>query len=237
MSVEMNIVIALLSVSAHGPVSQESINMEAKVAGSVASKLLQRLQDDGLVNLKGAEYEADSLQRMGLAVRALSLGADLEHVSQLLEWQEFESIAGFALERNGFDVAKNVRFKNSRRRWELDVVACKKPLILCIDCKHWQRALHLSALKKIVEEQMERTEALAEVLPSPSIKVDCHGWTKARLIPVVLSLVEGKFKFYDNVPIVPILKIQDFVNHLPAYADSLKHFEKKNNRTLDDHFN
>jgi hypothetical protein len=92
-------------------------------------------------------------------------------------------------------------------------------------------------LKKIVEKQVERTEALAEVLPSPSIKIDCHGWTKATFIPVVLSLVEGKFKFCDNVPIVPILKIQDFLNQLPAYADSLKHFEKKNTKTLDDHFN
>lgn len=236
MSVEMNIVIALLRMSIHGPVSQESINMEAKVPSSVASKLLQRLQNDGLVNVKDAEYEANSLQRMGLAIRALSLGADLEHISQLLQWQEFESITVVALERNGFDVTKNVRFKNSRRRWELDIVACKKPLVLCIDCKHWQRALRLSVLKKIVEEQVERTEALAEVLPSPVIKVDCTVWTRARFIPAVLSLVESKFKFYDDVPIVPILKIQDFLNQLPAYADSLKHFEKKNFKTLDDQF-
>ncbi len=236
MSVEMNIVIALLKLSTHGPVSQKSINMEAKVASSLASKLLQKLQKDGFVNLRNTEYGADSLQRVSLAVRALSLGADLEHVSQLLQWQEFESMAVVALERNGYDVAKNVRFSNSRRRWELDIVACKKPLVLCIDCKHWQRALHLSALTKIVDEQVERTKALAELLPSPTIKVECKAWTRARFIPAVLSLIESKSRFYDDVPIVPILKLQDFLNQLPAYADSLKHIEKKPVRTLDDRF-
>ena len=236
MSVERNIIIALLRLSAHGSVSQQSINFEAKVTGSIASKLLQRLQSDGLLNVKDEKYEIDSLQRLSLAVRALSLGADLEHVSQLLQWQEFESISVIALERNGYNVAKNVRFKNSKRRWELDVVACKKPLVLCIDCKHWQRALHLSVLKKIVDEQIERTKALAEVLPSPTIKIGCNAWTRTIFVPAVLSLVESKFQFYDDVPVIPILKIQDFLNQLPAYTGSLKHFEKRPIGTLNDLF-
>lgn len=236
MSVEMNVIIALLKLSAHGPVLQQSINMEARATTSFASKLLQRLQSEGLVNFRNARYETDSFQRVALAVRALSVGADLEHVSQLLQWQEFESISVVALERNGYNVAKNVRFRNSRRKWELDIVACKRPLVLCIDCKHWQRSLHLSALRRIVDEQVERTKELAGALPSSTIKIDCNVWTRARFIPAILSLVESKFQFHDDVPVIPILKIQDFLNQVPAYADSLTHFEKKPVRTLDNSF-
>ncbi|MEM3443012.1 MAG: hypothetical protein QXM86_04060, partial [Candidatus Bathyarchaeia archaeon] len=112
-------------------------------------------------------------------------------------------------------------------------VGCKRPLVVCVDCKHWQRSLYPSALRKVVENHVERTFALAEELGNIAHKVGCVGWDSAKLIPTVLSLLVPRSKFFDNVPIVPVLQLQDFLNQLPAYVDSLKHFTKKLSNQFD----
>jgi Holliday junction resolvase-like predicted endonuclease len=162
-----------------------------------------------------------------LAVRAITLGADIENISGFLSWQEFEEIAAIALEKNDYIVAKNVHFKHGGRKWEIDVIGCKKPLVICIDCKHWHHGMSPSALKRIAEAQVERTRALSESLPNICIEIECAKWSKAKFVPAVLALIQGSFKFYDKVPIVPVLQLQDFINQLPAYTESLKYFPKE----------
>jgi Holliday junction resolvase-like predicted endonuclease len=154
------------------------------------------------------------------------IGLDIEHVSAFFSWQEFEDIAALALERNGYVVTKNLRFKHAGRRWEIDVVGCRKPLVLCVDCKHWQRGVKPSALRKIVEAQVERVHALADTLPNVNWKVECVKWNKAKFVPVILSLIPSRSKFYENVPVVPVLQLQDFLIQLPAQVESLKYFVK-----------
>ncbi len=190
-------------------------------------KLLEELQNEDIIRLKQDFIEADSGSRIKLAVKATSLGADVEHVSDLLCWQEFEEIAAIALKNNGYIVAKNVRFKHAGRKWEIDVVGCKKPLVTCIDCKHWHHGMSPSVLKKIVEAQVERTRIIAESLPNISLNIECAKWDKAKFIPAVLALIPSSFKFYDSVPIVPVLQLQDFLSQLPCYTDSLKYFSKE----------
>lgn len=226
MSIERELIIAVLKLTAEGPVSHELINKTAKVPSETAHNLLRKLQNDRLVYLNEAIVEADSAQRVKLAVKAIDLGADLERVSSVLQWQEFENIAAAALERNGYIVTRNLRFRHGGRKWEIDVVGCRKPSVLCIDCKHWQHGIHPSALKKVTREQAERTKALAESLPNPTVRIECATWAGAKFLPVVLSLVTTRFKFLDDVPIVSVLQLQDFLNKLPAYADSLFRIER-----------
>jgi Holliday junction resolvase-like predicted endonuclease len=226
MSVERNLIISLLKLTKEGPVLTESVNRDARIPSATARKLLGKLQNEGLVYLKSESVEVDSSMRLKLAVKAASLGADVEHISNLLCWQEFEEIAAFALKNNGYAVANNVRFKHVARKWEIDVVGCKKPLVICIDCKHWQHAIAPSVLKRIVDLQVERTRALVDSLPNISLKLECTKWSNAKFIPSVLSLMPSSFKFYDKVPVVPIFQLQDFLNQLPAYTESLKFFPK-----------
>ena len=226
MSIERNLIISILKLTRDGPISNKLVNKDAKIPQQIAEKLLRKLQNDRLIYVQKNVIEANSLQRLKLAVHAILLGADIENVSSFLQWQEFENMAAVAFERNSYSVKKNLRFKHNRRRWEIDIVGCKKPIAICVDCKHWHRGLHPSALKKIVEEQVERTFALAESLPSLAGKIECVSWNNVKLVPAVLTLVTGRFKFCDNVPIVAVLQLQDFLSQLPAYADSLKHFTK-----------
>ena len=226
MVIERDLIISLLKLTKDGPVLIECVNQDARIASDIVEKLLQKLQNEGLVYLKDDVVEINSDNRLRLAVRAVSLSADIEHVSGFFSWQEFENIAALALERNGYVVTKNLRFKNAGRRWEIDVVGCRKPLVLCVDCKHWQRGLKASALRKIVEAQVERACALTDALPSPALKVECIKWNKAKIVPMIMSLFPSSFKFYDNVPVVPVLQLQDFLFQLPAYVESLKYFVK-----------
>jgi len=226
LSIERNMIISVLKLTKEGVVSAELVKKDARMPSQIAEKLLRKLQNDGLIYLRKGVVEADSLQRLKLAVYAMQLGADIESISSFLQWKEFEDMAAVAFERNGYRVYKNVRFKCAGRGWEIDIIGCKKPIVVCLDCKHWHHGMYPSALKKIVEEQVERTFALSNSLPSPSIKIECALWDSLKLIPAVLSLVVGKFKFYDEVPIVPVLQLQDFLSQLPAYVSSLKHIAK-----------
>jgi Holliday junction resolvase-like predicted endonuclease len=226
MSVERNLIISLLKMTKQGSVLIESVNKEARIPSTVASELLKKLQNENLIYLKPDRVEVDGSCRLKLAVKAAALGADVEHISDLLCWQEFEEIAAIALKNNGYTVQKNLRFKNGTKRWEIDVVGCKKPLVICIDCKHWQRAISSSALRRIVNLQSQRAKALADSLPSVNSKLDCVKWEKAKFIPAVLSLIPSVYKFYEKVPVVPVLQLQDFICQLPACTEMLKFFPK-----------
>jgi Holliday junction resolvase-like predicted endonuclease len=227
MVIERDLLISLLKLTQDGSILVKDVNQDARIASDIARKLLEKLQNEGLIYLNGDSVETNSANRLRLAVKAVSLGADVEHVSAFLRWREFEDMAALALERNGYVAAKNVRFKHGGRRWEIDVVGCRKPLVLCVDCKHWQRGVKPSALRSIVEAQVERAQALADILPSAALKIKCAKWTKAKFIPMILSLIPSSFKFYDDVPVVPVLQLQDFLTQLPAYVESLKHSEKE----------
>ncbi len=137
-------------------------------------------------------------------------------------------MAGLVLERTGFSVDRNVRFKSEGHRFEIDVVGCREPLFICIDCKHWHRAISSSALLRIVQQQERRTEAFARYLHLERFgRLGLlHSIRKTALfVPAVLSIVEGTSKFCDNVPIVPVLGLRDFLNQLPINVYEIKYFQ------------
>ena len=226
MQVSCEVIISILKISKGEPVSHELVKKEAKVPLETTERLLQTLQRDGLVYLLHGFLQTNNLQRVSLALRALELGADYERVSGFLEWREFESLAAVALEMHGYAVAHNMRFRQGGRRWEMDIVGCRRPLVVCVDCKHWRHGLCPSKLRGVVDEQVKRTMAFSESLPNPTVRFECASWDEARFVPVVISLVPASFKFHEGTPIVPILQLQDFLTQLPMCMDSLKSFDR-----------
>jgi len=227
MDIERELIISILKLTKNGLISTEVVSKDAKTPSTVAKNLLKKLQNDGLIYLQDEVIEVDGLKRLKLAVRSIELGADLERVSGFLDWKEFENIAVIAFERNGYSAKKNLRFKHAGRRWEMDIVGCKKPIVVCVDCKHWHHGMYPSAIRRIVEEQVERTSALAESLSRLAGEIKCTSWSRVKLVPAVISLITARSKFYNRVPIVPVLQLQDFINQLPAYVNTLKHFSKR----------
>jgi Holliday junction resolvase-like predicted endonuclease len=223
-----------LKLTKNGPGLIENVKDDAKIPLAATLKLLEKLQNEELIYLKVNLIEANSSRRLKLAVKAALLGADIEQLSNFLCWQEFEEIVAFALQSNGFSIQNNVRFKHAGRRWEIDVVGSKKPIVVCVDCKHWQRAISSSTLHRIVDKQVERTKAFAGSLPNVAMKINCTQWERAKFVPVVLSLIPSSQKFFNKVPIVPVLQIQDFINQFAIYIETLKFFPKTFNKLTQD---
>lgn len=228
MTIEKDVLLSLLRLTRSGPAQKELLVKNAKIPTQTAELALKKLSSQGdFFREQKNVIEASSSQRVKMAVYALRLAADFERVCSLLSWTEFESIAAQAFEANGYRVMKNFRFKQASRKWEIDVIGFKKPLILCMDCKHWKRGWQKAATMKAVEAQIERTKAFAEAVPNYYQKVRLNEWEAATIVPIVLSLTAGPYKFYNNVPIVPILQLQDFISELPAHVHLLKSFHQK----------
>lgn len=227
MSVERNLLISVLKLTQNGPTTQESVKLDAQVPLELCSRLTAKLQNENNVYLNGDQIKADTPMRLRIAAKAASLGADIESLSRLLKWQEFEEITSEALNLNGYATMRTMRFSQCGRRWEIDVVGCKKPLVVCVDCKHWSRGLTPSALRKIASDQADRVEALANSLPNVKWNLPCTKWEKAKFVPVILSLGASSTRFCGNIPVVPVLMLQDFINQLSLNIESLEYFSKR----------
>src|SRR3990170_6611396 len=197
MPIEHNLIISVLKLTRNGPTLIEDVKKDSKLPSDTMIELLEKLRTEDLLKLKGNSVEADSENRLKLAVKVVSLGADVEAVSGFLAWQEFESIAATALKNNGYAVLQNLRFKHAARKWEIDVVGFRKPLVVCVDCKDWHHGLSPSAMRRIVESQVERARELADALPNVSIGIECVKWSQAKFVPAVLVLLPNRFKFCD----------------------------------------
>jgi len=225
--VDREILTSILKLTLEGPVSKALLSKYARVPSQVTDEALRRFFDDGLIRLSDKAVETSLTQRIKIAIRALELGADSEKVCGFLSWQEFESVASMAFEANNFTVERRFRFTWAGRKWEIDVLGCKEPIIACADCKHWHRGWGRSVITKAVEAQIDRTKALAEDLHSNHmmhIKLGLTNWKQRTLIPLILSLVPSPFKFYKKVPIVPVLQLQNFLSELPAHTDMVASF-------------
>ena len=228
MSIDREILVAVLKLTRTGPVEHSLVSKEARIPVQTAEALLRRLAERGLVRWDGKVLAALPNQRVKIAAEALRLGADSERVCVWLEWREFESVATMAVEVYDYRVLKNLRFKDTRgKRWEIDLLACRQPCILSVDCKHWQRSWTKAPIVAVAEQQVRRTEALAEVLPRFHEKIGLNEWKEARIFPVVLSLIQGPMTFHRQTPIVSVLQLQDFLSKMPANAGSLTHFRQE----------
>jgi hypothetical protein len=226
LSTERTLIFSLLKLTQKTPVLTTKLKNDTNLPSETVFALLEKLQSENLLNINKGIVKVSTNDRIKLAVKAVSLSADIQNVSDLLCWQEFEEITAMALHNNNFTVHKNVRFKTTNRKWEIDAIGCKHPIVICIDCKHWGHPISPSTLSKIATAQADRTKALTETLPNPKLQLECTKWKNAHFVPAILSLTQSSFKFCDNIPIVPILQLQDFLNQLPAYMYQLKTYQK-----------
>jgi Holliday junction resolvase len=132
---------------------------------------------------------------------------DLEKVSKAVVWQNFERLVSFIFEENGFQVKTNTVKTFNRKRRQYDVIAKKNNEIFLVECKKWAgNRTRLSALKAAIEKHKERTEFYKNL-------------TKEHAIPIIVTLIEEEIKFYEEVPIVPISKLNSFLNEVDKEAN------------------
>ena len=202
------------------------ISEETKVDKRHIKRILNKFNSERIITLDENSIKLNNYSRIMLSIKAIELGADIEYSTSLLCWQEFEGIVAIVLEQNNFSVKKNVRFTYAKKRNEIDIIGLKKPIVLCIDCKHWHREINHSSLNNIVTNQISRTKSLMDSLPNIKTKIKCTNWKNVLFVPAILSLMPIRNKFYNLVPIIPILQFQDFLNQFQGYFSRIKHFKK-----------
>ncbi len=223
--VKREVLASLLKLTKDGSVREELISLDARIPVESLRDVLASLVDRGLIRYEDGLIEATSLQRIEIAVYGAELGVDLERICKHLRWDEFEDVAAIAFESCGYLVRRLFRFKSIGRRWEIDILALKRPHVICVDCKRLRRGWSRSIITKAVESQVVRAEALSKLLPSLREDLRLDGWEMAYVVPMILSLLPAPFKFHRDVPIVPVLQLRDFLNEMPAHALTLLRFK------------
>ena len=176
-----------------------------------AKELLYTLVQNGIGILNDDVVDFDiPNDRLQTALFAINLGADLEDVSEYLNWKDFESLTGIILEEKDFAVTKNLIL--TKPRMEIDVIGKKMDIALLIDCKHWKN-MSKSALDEIVKKQIERVKHFVST-------------ENMSALPVIVTLHQETIQFVGNVPIVPIMKLSSFLDEFVGNLDSLKSIEK-----------
>ena len=224
MLAERGVLVSLLKLTKEGITELEEISQEAHVPVQIVREVLRKHVDLVTYAPSSRSVSIGSEQRLKLVMKIVEQGADIERVCDSLTWLEFEDISIIVFKANNYETKKHFRFTWVNRRWEIDVLALKEPLIVCADCKHWHHGWSGSGSKKAAEMQAERTENLSKASKSINDKIGIGNWKRAHFVPMILSLAPGNQKFHKGVPIVPVLQLRDFLTSMPAYLNQMMHF-------------
>ena len=224
MIAEREVLLSTLDLTKNGRGKIKDIIQAAKVPSQIACQILERNELSGILRISGSVVITTPEQRLRIAIKAVDLGADIERVCKSLGWEEFEEIAIFALEANGFKVKKHFRFNWNEKRYEIDLLALRKPFVVCVDCKHWRQGWMGAASRKAAEKQIQRTKILAEASTSLIEKIGIEGWSRACFIPVIVSLFPSVSKFHKASPVVPIIQFRNFIQDMPAHLSEINHY-------------
>ena len=214
--------LSILKHSCKGSAKISEIIQESRLSEEDSALIIEKLAEEGVVSIEeGCEMVADPTGRLRIAFELVKSGIDIERVFKYLSWQEFEEASAQILEESGYTVHRRVRFKNEERKFEVDLLALRNPLILCLDCKHWMRGSQRSPLKKAIGEQVTRVQSLAHFMKSNRERFHLETWRKAKLLPVMIVLLDVPLQLYEGVPTVPVLRLGNFLYELLGVFDML----------------
>jgi hypothetical protein len=218
-----NVLKAILNGTQTGQVDVGKLIEALNVSNEALGDALAQLSEEGLVTIRGDSLELSRDNRLGLAVKAIELGADFQTVSQSLGWLEFEELAAYVFEMNGYSVLRRFRFQAEGRRWEMDVLAMRRPYVVCAECKHWTKGIGNSTARGIIETHIEKTEVFSRYLPELSKRIKAQGWGTATVVPVALTLSPTNMNIYRRVPSVSILALPSFLDEFGGQLERLVH--------------
>ncbi len=149
--------------------------------------------------------------KVQVAIRALQLGEPARQILQSLTWQEFEEFVAHVFTYYDFQVHHRFRF-STNRRFEIDIIARRKPILFCIDCKQYGVRLgKASVLRTATEEQLLRTKILANNFARFQADLECLDWQAPLFVPILVTMMLEDIQFNDRIPIVPASKLNGFL--------------------------
>ena len=224
MPAQRDILIALLERTKDRATSRAELREAVRVTDEALSLFLDQLTVENLLEEEGNLVKASLNQRLEIAVRAITAGADFERVSRSLGWLEFEEMVAYTFEENGYDVNRRFRFQAEGRRWEIDVLAVRKPLVVCAECKHWASGLGNMTARRIVETHLEKVRVLSENAAEVAERIKLREGGSVVFIPMALSLQPARNKIYRRIPVVSVFELPSFLAEFEGQMDWLAKF-------------
>ncbi len=190
-----------------GGLSIKDFSMATQTNKEMIKSILDNLMQNGIGKYdEGQIYFKDS-DKLKTSIIAISMGAPIEEISRMLEWQDFESLAAEVLEKRDFETTKNVIL--TKPRMQIDVIGIKSGVAILVDCKHWNNMTQ-SALEEAVKKQVIRTK---------------HYISKEKVrgaIPAIVTLYQHDVQFIDKVPIIPIHQLDSFCDEFYGNLEELQ---------------
>ncbi len=190
-----------------GGMSIKDFSMATQTSEDMSRQILDNLMQNGIGRFEDSQVQFEDSDKLKTSILAISMGAPIEEISRMLEWQDFESLAAEILEKRDFDTMKNVIMKSPRI--QIDVVGIKSDIAILIDCKHWNN-MNQSALQEAVKKQVIRTKQF----------VSKHKVKGA--IPAIVTLYQHSVQFIDKVPIIPIHQLDSFCDEFYGNLEEMQ---------------
>ena len=214
----------LLSLTNDETVNIKKLQGSMRITLEALDDILEKLTEIDLITIKDGTITLSLDQRLQLATKAVEVGADFESVSRSLGWKEFEEISAKVFEENHFRVLRRFRFTGEGRRWEIDLLAIRAPYLICAECKHWGKGMSNQTARGIVETHMEKTEVFSRFVEALSERIGIEGWTKAILVPTVITLSATPMEIYRRIPSVSVLALPRFIAEFDGQLERLTSF-------------
>ncbi|MEM7819744.1 MAG: restriction endonuclease [Candidatus Aenigmatarchaeota archaeon] len=125
---------------------------------------------------------------------------ELEKISNKAKWQYFERLVSFIFEQNDFDVKHNVVLISKKKKRQYDVIAIKYDKTFVVECKKWRKN-NIFSLKRAIVDHKKKCNFYKRLTKQKNI------------IPIIVTLSEENITAYENVIIVPIMKLNWFLNN------------------------
>ena len=190
-----------------GGMSIKDFSMATQTSEDMSRQILDNLMQNGIGRFDDGQIQFEDSDKLKTSILAISMGAPIDEISRMLEWQDFESLAAEILEKRDFDTTKNVIMKSPRI--QIDVVGIKSDIAILIDCKHWSN-MNQSALQEAVKKQVIRTKQF----------VSKHKVKGA--IPAIVTLYQHSVQFIDKVPIIPIHQLDSFCDEFYGNLEEMQ---------------
>jgi hypothetical protein len=184
----------------------------------IASKTTTKELVNYLINLGIGEFSDDSVafsekDKLDTILLAMKQGCDPERLSKKIQWNDFELFTSLLMESAGYSYERNVVLTNPRI--QIDVIGFYRKIALLIDCKHWMKIYGFN-ISKFSSNQIRRAEVFLDK------RKDVES-----AIPIIVTLHEYNYNFFDKVPIVPISRFKEFLQNFPLYLDTLHFIQNK----------
>jgi hypothetical protein len=174
---------------------------------TTTNELLEYLINLGIGNLLTDSVSFSEKDKLNTLLLIMKHGFNPERLSNKLRWNDFEIFTSLLIKSVGYTFERNVVFKKPSA--QVDVIGIYQKIALIIDCKHWMKIYDFN-ISRFSLNQVRR----ARIFLAKRRDVEA-------VIPVIVTLHECKYNFFDKVPIVSISRFKQFLQEFPLYLDRM----------------